>query len=115
MILRYILRVAGDTPFEDIREHIAKAAPELEEDMATAEEELIQKGVEQGIEQGVERGVEKGRVEALREMLFRLLRARFGELEPGVERRLGAASPDDLDRWIERVVTAERPEDIFGR
>ena len=109
VILRYILRVAGDTPFEVIREHIAKAAPELEEDMATAEEELIQKG----IEQGVERGVEKGRVEALREMLFRLLRARFGELEPGVERRLGAASPDDLDRWIERVVTAERPGDIF--
>ncbi len=105
VILRYILRVAGDTPFEVIREHIAEAAPELEEDMATAEEELIQKGVE--------RGVEQGRAEALREMLFRLLRARFGELGPDVERRLGAASPDDLDRWIERVVTAERPEDIF--
>ncbi len=120
--LGYILRVAGDLPFEALRERLKAATPELEDVMATIEEQIfqrgfekgVQQGVEQGIQQGVEQGVEQGRAEALRDTLGRLLRARFGGVDVSIERHLESASESDLDRWLERVVTAERPEDIFG-
>ncbi len=124
--LRYILRVAGDLPFETLRERLEAATPELEDVMATIEEQIFQRGfekgvqqgveqgIQQGVEQGIQQGVEQGRAEALRDTLGRLLRARFGGVDVSIERHLEAASEGDLDRWIERVVTAERPEDIFG-
>ena len=119
VLARYILRVAGEMPSEQLRERIAKDAPELEETMATIEEQLIQKGVRQGVEQGlrqgVEQGVRQGRAEALRETLERQLRARFGPVEQAISQRIAAASAVDLDRWLERVITAERPADVFDR
>ena len=112
-LARYIFQVAGETPSELVRQRIAEAAPELEETMATVEEQLIQKGREQGLEQGLEQGREQGRALALRETLLRLLRARFGAPDPAIEKRIAAASAAELDRWIERVLTAASPDDVF--
>ena len=97
VLARYILRVAGEIPSELLRQRIAKDAPEFEESMASAAEQLI----------------EQGRTIALRETLERLLRTRFGDLDQGIEQRIATASPTDLDRWLERVITAERPDDIL--
>jgi hypothetical protein len=137
VLARYILRVAGEIPSAILRQRIADAAPELEETMATVEEQLIQQGIRQGVEQGIRQGVEQGirqgveqgirqgveqgirqgveqgRTQALRDTLQRMLRARFGALEPGIEQRIAAASPAELDRWLERVISAARPADIF--
>jgi flagellar biosynthesis/type III secretory pathway protein FliH len=149
------LRVAGEIPSEILRRRIAESAPELEETMATVEEQLIQKGVRQGVEQGLRQGVEQGlrqgveqglrqgveqglrqgveqglrqgveqglrqgveqgRSLALRETLTRLLRARFGDVDATIQARIAAASPAALDRWLERVLTAEQAADIFDR
>lgn len=73
--------------------------------MATIEEQLIQKGVQRGLEQG--------RTEALRSAVRRLLQAKFGALDADVERRVEEAALDELDIWIERIVTAERIEDAL--
>ena len=51
--------------------------------------------------------------QALRETFAGLLRVRFGDLDHRLERRIANASPEDLARWIERVVTAERLDDTF--
>lgn len=49
----------------------------------------------------------------MRRALVRQLRARFGSLDAALEARIGCASPDDLDRWVERVIVADRIEDVF--
>jgi hypothetical protein len=106
VIVRYILRVAGEAPFEFLRQRIAQVAPTLEEPMASAAEQLIQQGIQQG--------VAEGRAQALRGALVRLPRARFGSLDTEVERRIAEAAASYLDRWIERFATAGCIEDVLA-
>jgi flagellar biosynthesis/type III secretory pathway protein FliH len=105
VVLRYILRVAGELPYEPLRQRITEVAPTLEETMASAEQKLIQKGIEQGRQQGIEQGTQR--------TLLRQLRARFGPLDEAVEARIAKADADALDRWTERVLVAQRIEDLF--
>ena len=85
-------------------------------------QEAIQEGVKQGRELGVELGrelgVELGRelgvklgleqsLERERQLMLRLLRRRFGASVDGeVERRVAAASAEQIEVWIERVLSA---------
>lgn len=57
--------------------------------------------------------IEKGAAKHARGMLTRQLRTRFGVLDAATESRISRASVEELDRWIERVVVAERIEDVF--
>jgi len=107
-VLRYILRVAGEMPYELVRQRLVETAPVFEEVMPSMEQ-LIEKGVEKGRQEGRQEGVR----DTLMRTLTRLLRARFGTLEPAVEDRIGRASPDELDRWVERVIVAPSVEDVF--
>jgi hypothetical protein len=60
--------------------------------------EAVQEGVKQGLEQGVERE---------RKLLLRLLRRRFGaEVDGDTERRVAAASTEQIEIWAERVLSA---------
>lgn len=109
VVVRYILRVAGETPYEVVQQRIAQVAPAMEDPMATAAEQLVQKGIEKGIERGIEKGIEKG----TRATLVRLLRARFGPLSTELEQRIEDADTDELDRALDQVLTARRAEDVF--
>ena len=64
--------------------------------MSTAQE-LIDQGVRQEREQ----------------TLARLLRVKFGRLPDEMTRRLAKASLDDLGRWTENLLIADRLEDVF--
>jgi hypothetical protein len=110
VVMRYILRVTGEETLDEVRERITRAVPAAEEEMASAAEKLIQQGVQQGIRQGVD----QGRAQALRDALARLLAARFGTLEPAIQSRIDEAELEELDSWIDRVVTAEQLADVFG-
>jgi hypothetical protein len=46
-------------------------------------------------------------------MLRRLLTQRFGPLPNEVEQRLYAATVQDLERWAERVLDAQRLDEVF--
>src|SRR5690349_16273820 len=69
VVLRYILRIAGNAPYESLRQRIAQAAPALEEPMASAAQQLIDLGVARGVEKGVQ------------PTLLRQLHARFGPVD----------------------------------
>ena len=72
----------------------------------TWREEAIQEGVKQGLERGLERGLEQGLARE-RKLLLRLLRRRFGDqVDSETERRLEAASADQIEVWAERVLSA---------
>lgn len=63
-------------------------------------------------------GEAEGRAEseasANRSVLAKLLSAKFGELAAKVQSRLAAASNDELELWLERVLTANSLEGIFA-
>jgi predicted transposase YdaD len=61
-----------------------------------------------------EEGRQEGRQEGEARLLLRLLRLKFGPLDPALEERVRSADADRLLEWGERVLTAERPQDIFG-
>ncbi len=47
-------------------------------------------------------------------MLSRLLLLKFGELPAGVRERIARADAEHLLLWSERVLTANRLEQVFG-
>lgn len=61
--------------------------------------EAIQEGIQQGVKQGLEQGERK--------LLLRQLRRRFGaEVDGEMERRIAAASSEQIEIWAERVLSA---------
>jgi flagellar biosynthesis/type III secretory pathway protein FliH len=73
--------------------------------------EAIQEGVKQGLEQGVKQGLEQGVKQGLeqgeRRLLLQLLRRRFGaQVDGETERRIAAASAEQVELWAERVLSA---------
>jgi hypothetical protein len=57
---------------------------------------------------------ERGAREGQRRILLRQLRARFGEVPKTVVARIGAAGTEELDRWAERVLSAQTAEDVVA-
>ncbi|MEM9188454.1 MAG: Rpn family recombination-promoting nuclease/putative transposase [Myxococcota bacterium] len=125
LILRYLLRVTGDTTFREFRTRIIEVAPDLEAAMGTPAEDLIQQGVkrgleqgvkqglEQGVKQGLEQGVKEGRVSALRQTLTTLLEERFGDLDGPSARRISEARPAELEQWLRRFVHAAQLSEVL--
>ena len=56
---------------------------------------------------------EEGRQEGEARVVLRLLRLKFGPLAPETEERVRSADADRLLEWSERVLTAERLENVF--
>jgi flagellar biosynthesis/type III secretory pathway protein FliH len=95
------------------------AGPEAKETIMTAGERLIQqgeargleqgirRGLEQGLEQGIRRGLEQGIQQGEKAILLRMLRNRFGNLvDETVERRVEAASAEEVAAWADRWMSA---------
>jgi hypothetical protein len=61
-------------------------------------------------EEGVQEGLQKGEAR----VVLRLLRLKFGPLDPQIEDQVRSADADRLLQWSERVLTAESLLDVFG-
>lgn len=53
------------------------------------------------------------RTEGKRELLLHLLRARFGELSEGDRARVATATPAEIERWAERMLTASSLREVL--
>ena len=69
-----------------------------------------EEGWEEGREEGREEGEKRGEAKAL----LRLVRAKFGSSEPAVEARIQGAEPAQLELWLEQILTANSPDELFG-
>ncbi|MEM7152101.1 MAG: Rpn family recombination-promoting nuclease/putative transposase [Myxococcota bacterium] len=54
------------------------------------------------------------RMEGEARVLLRLLQLKFGELPSAAQARVHGAGLEQLDRWVERVLTAKTLEEVFG-
>ena len=64
---------------------------------------------EEGWEEGREEGEKRGEAKAL----LRLVQAKFGPPGPVVESRIQAAESVQLEQWLERILTANSPDELF--
>ncbi|MBV9305147.1 MAG: DUF4351 domain-containing protein [Acidobacteriaceae bacterium] len=78
----------------------------------------IRKGLEQGMQQGLQQGLQQGKAEGLQEgrlsIIHRLVKHRFGSVPEWVEVRLHALSGEQLEEVSDRLLNAQRFEDLFG-
>lgn len=59
-------------------------------------------------------GKKQGRADGQRSLLAKLLKLKFGPLDAAAEERLASATPAQLGRWAERVLTAGSLDEIWG-
>jgi len=95
-----------------LAEEQAAAPPTLEE-VETMLAESIDRCNQEIREEGREEGRQEGRREEGALMVLRLLRLKFGPPAPEVEDRVRSTDADRLLEWGERVLTAERLQDVF--
>jgi len=109
----YVLRTSA-VEAGDLHMTIERILQRREWTIMSTAEKLVNQGIEkgrtEGRTEGLAEGITKGRVDTLR----RLLTKRFGELPPSLPTRLLAASPDDLDRWTDRVLDAPSLDAVFA-
>jgi predicted transposase YdaD len=81
--------------------------PEAKDTIMTAGERLIQQGERQGLERGERQGE--------RRLLLRQLRRRFDQAVDGaVEQRVVTASPEQIEIWAERVLSAMTLDELLA-
>jgi hypothetical protein len=120
-VLRYHAEVSEDRGSVLI-DAVAKADPGVREALMSWYDRIVEegrrKGREEGREKGREEGREEGRVEGRVEgelsVLSKQLQLKFGALPPATEDRLAHASPEQLERWAERVLTAATIDEVFA-
>ena len=61
-----------------------------------------------------EKWTAEGKAEGKADTLRKLLTLRFGELSEATQLRIASASEVQLDRWVERVLTADTPDAVVG-
>jgi hypothetical protein len=96
-----------------LRELIMRPPPDYQlQDpiLRAAEARGIAVGEARGIVLGEARGEARGRVA----LLTRQLESRFGKIEPAIGKRLEHATPADLERWADRILTAKSLDAVFA-
>lgn len=101
----------GDARLAVVLRYTVLARPDLDA-REVADEFRRVVGAEGGdvVLSAAEKLIEQGR----RELLALQLRQKFGELSPDVHARLETATPDELDAWATRVLSARRLDDVLA-
>ena len=74
----------------------------------------IEQSREEGMEQGMQQGMQQGRREGEAAVLLRLIEGKFGaEAAAACRERIEQADADTLLQWSQRILTAERIEDVL--
>jgi predicted transposase YdaD len=100
--LHYIWLVTPDLDFDEVHATLLRELPETKEVAMTFAERLE------------ERGKARGKVEAQVDMLTKQMRLKFGELTEEHVARLSTATAQQLEGYVERILTASTPEEMFA-
>jgi len=84
--------------------------PEEVAEMTRFAERFMEKGRQEGREEGREEGIGQGEAR----VLLRQLALKFGPVPESVRARVESADAETLLRWSEKVLSADRVEDVTG-
>lgn len=104
-VLRYVLLVAGEVQFDDFCATLREQLPETEQVTMTMAEQLLARGQA--------KGRAEGRIEGRALALSKQMGLKFGPLSPEHAERIATATEEQLDLYIERILTALTPEAVF--
>jgi predicted transposase/invertase (TIGR01784 family) len=115
-VMCYVLEVNEYVESEELQGLLEREiGPEAKDAIMTAGQRLIEQGRQQGIEQGRQQGIEQGRQLGIQEFLLRLLRQRFGDaVNAKVEQRIATASPEQVEAWTGRVLSAATLAEVIA-
>lgn len=82
--------------------------------VVTWAESLRQEGVDRGVEKGIEKGIERGRTQEARRLLTAMLEQRFGALSESSAEKIAAATVEQAERWLRRLLDATSAEDALS-
>jgi predicted transposase/invertase (TIGR01784 family) len=108
MLLRYIWEV-GDTSLTELGEVLTQWGSRAEEAYMSTADMLRAEGEARGRAEGEAQGEARGRAD----LLLKQLTLKFGPLTPGALDRVHTASTDELDRWAERILTANTLDEVL--
>ena len=75
---------------------------------------LRKEGEEKGLQEGLKKGLQNGIVKERSDLFNRLLNKRFGDIRaPHIQERLRKATPDQIDRWFDRILEAKSIEEVI--
>jgi predicted transposase YdaD len=125
VLIHYMFRVVDPMYFDALRAKLRELGTRSEEIAMNIAEYLEERGRTQGREEGRTEGREEGRTEGREEgrtqgrvegrvaTLRSLLVFKFQALDAGAEARLQAATPEAIDRYLQRVLTADSLAAVF--
>ncbi len=87
---------------------------EVKNMLAERVKEWNQESLERGIQKGIQKGMQKGMQKGALQLLTRLIETKFGPLSPNFITRMEQADDEQILRWSERILTADKLSDIFG-
>jgi predicted transposase/invertase (TIGR01784 family) len=105
-LMRYIALVSDDLHLDAFRAKIREQAPEAEQAAMTIAEQMRREGREEGEASGLIKGQ--------RLMLIKQLQLKFKALTAEHEKAVAEATVEQLEKYVERVLTAENISDVFG-
>ncbi|WPL14988.1 hypothetical protein [Thiorhodovibrio litoralis] len=95
---------------ENERQRYQQHYAEEIETMSAFADRFIEQGLQQGVQQGLQQGLQQGEARTI----LRLLDQKFGPEAAQAHRALiEAAELEQLETWLDRILTAETPETIF--
>jgi hypothetical protein len=114
-LLTYLYRVIDPKHHDELRAKLRQLDSRTKEIAMSIYDMLLEQGRAQGLEQGREQGLaqgrEQGRVAALRRLV--LFKFDCEALDDRSESALRSASPEEVDRYLHRVLTAESVAAVF--
>ena len=75
---------------------------------------ILEVSIAKGEAKGEARGRAEGRVEGIRAALRKLLQLKFGSVSAPADAKIEVASVDEVEAWIERVLTSESADDVVA-
>ncbi len=109
VLFTYLYQVLDPVYWDELRARIRSLGPHTEEATMTIAEMFREEGRQEGRREGRREGRQEGRVATLR----RLLVLRFQALDAASEARLQAATPEVIDRYLERLLSADSLAAVF--
>jgi hypothetical protein len=113
-LFRYVSVVADDAAAILLSNAIEAAEPEAKEPIMTLAEKWKAEGKAEGEAKGKAEGEAKGKAEGKAETLRKQLTLKFGKPTEAAAHRIANGSEADLDRWLERVLTADSLDAVIG-
>ncbi|MFO0592873.1 MAG: Rpn family recombination-promoting nuclease/putative transposase [Polyangiaceae bacterium] len=118
-VLRYMFGAARDMEPDEVRVLVeGMADPVVSEEIVSLAKKLKDQGRQEGrVEGRVEgqaEGILRGRLEGRAETVLKQLRLKFRRVPASVVARVKSGTEADLDRWTERVLTADSLAAVIG-